>query len=140
MPPARSRIRVNRSVCDRHERLRLRHTSRAPCLLVALLVFGSLLAVVAGGPRVDSRAPSTSTDPTTQSAARLSALASGARDPYTWPFSRDSIWNLPIGAGAQYVAANITRATARAMFPDPDVLVLKPNSPITPVWFNKDGW
>src|SRR5881398_653920 len=34
----------------------------------------------------------------------------GGRDPLQWPFSRDSIWNLPIGASAVYVAANIQQA------------------------------
>src|SRR3989442_6240854 len=141
MHAAASRITLTWSVGgDRSERTMLRQTSRGLGLVVALLVVGSVLAVIAGGPRADSPASSPSTDPTTQSAAGLGALASGARNPYTWPFSRDSIWNLPIGAGAQYVAANITRATGRAMFPDPDVLVLKPNSPITRVWFNKDAW
>src|SRR2546425_3328807 len=136
-----SRITLTWSVGgDRSERTMLRRTSRGLGLVVALLVVGSVLAVIAGGPRADSQASSPSTDTTTQSAAGLGALASGARNPYTWPFSRDSIWNLPVGAGANYVAANITRATGRAMFPDPDVLILKPNSPITRVWFNKDAW
>src|SRR2546430_4206697 len=39
-----------------------------------------------------------------------------ARDPLTWPFSRDSIWNLPIGSNANYVWANIAHATAMANF------------------------
>src|SRR2546425_2764162 len=37
----------------------------------------------------------------------------GGRTPLLWPFSRDSIWNLPIGASAVYVAANIQQATSR---------------------------
>src|SRR5712692_3119250 len=32
------------------------------------------------------------------------------RDPLLWPFSRDSIWNLPIGASAVYVPAKIQQA------------------------------
>ncbi len=27
---------------------------------------------------------------------------SGERDPWTWPFSRDSIWNMPLGSNAKY--------------------------------------
>ena len=27
---------------------------------------------------------------------------SGERDPWLWPFSRDSIWNMPIGSDAKY--------------------------------------
>ncbi|MBD2502752.1 hypothetical protein [Anabaena azotica] len=32
------------------------------------------------------------------------------RDPWLWPFSTTSIWNMPIGSGAKYVAANIQKA------------------------------
>ena len=31
----------------------------------------------------------------------------GTRDPWLWPFSRDSIWNMPIGSDAEYVSANL---------------------------------
>jgi hypothetical protein len=30
-----------------------------------------------------------------------------SRDPYQWPFSRDSIWNMPIGSNAQYAVTNM---------------------------------
>lgn len=32
----------------------------------------------------------------------------GERDPWLWPFSRDSIWNMPIGSDAKLVPANFT--------------------------------
>jgi len=64
----------------------------------------------------------------------------GGRDPLLWPFSRDSIWNLPIGASAQYVPANIQQATQRGMTTDPDVIILTPNATMTPVYYNSDGW
>ncbi len=32
---------------------------------------------------------------------------SGERDPWLWPFSRDSIWNMPIGSDAKYEDAGI---------------------------------
>jgi hypothetical protein len=32
------------------------------------------------------------------------------RDPWQWPFSRKSIWNMPIGSGARYVPAKILAA------------------------------
>jgi hypothetical protein len=32
------------------------------------------------------------------------------RDKWLWPFAQNSIWNRPIGAGAQYVPANIQKA------------------------------
>src|SRR6058998_3209473 len=63
----------------------------------------------------------------------------GGRDPLLWPFSRDSIWNLPIGASAVYVPANIQQATQRGMTTDPDVIILTPNATMTAV-YNSDGW
>lgn len=64
----------------------------------------------------------------------------GVRDPLLWPFSRDSIWNLPIGASAVYVPANIQQATQRGMTTDPDVIILTPNATMTAVYYNPDGW
>src|SRR5881409_2577475 len=64
----------------------------------------------------------------------------GGRDPLLWPFSRDSIWNLPIGASAVYVPANIQQPTQRGMTTDPDVIILNPNDTMTAVYYNSDGW
>jgi hypothetical protein len=64
----------------------------------------------------------------------------GGREPLLWPFSRDSIWNLPIGASAVYVPANIQQATQRGMTTDPDVIILTPNATMTAVYYNSDGW
>jgi hypothetical protein len=57
-----------------------------------------------------------------------------------WPFSRDSIWNLPIGANAVYVPGNIKKPTAYGMTTDVDVLILTPTAPLTDVYFNSDAW
>src|SRR6058998_1220809 len=64
----------------------------------------------------------------------------GGRDPLLWPFSRDSIWNLPIGASAVYVPASIQQPTQRGMTTDPDVIILNPNDTMTAVYYNSDGW
>ena len=64
----------------------------------------------------------------------------GGRNPLLWPFSRDSIWNLPIGSSAVYVPANILQATQRGMTTDPDVIILTPNATVTAVYYNADGW
>src|SRR5256885_884827 len=63
-----------------------------------------------------------------------------SRDLRFWPFSSDSVWNLPIGASAAYVPAGIAQATARGMTTDPDVLIVDPGAPITPVYLNADAW
>ena len=64
----------------------------------------------------------------------------GGRDPYLWPFSRDSIWNLPIGASAVFVPANIQQASQSGMTTDPDVIILSPNATMSAVYYNSDGW
>jgi hypothetical protein len=66
--------------------------------------------------------------------------ADTGRVPTLWPFSRDSIWNLPIGVEAVYVPADIKPPSSRGMTVDPDVLILTPNAPMTPVYYNNDGW
>lgn len=35
---------------------------------------------------------------------------SGERDPWLWPFSRASIWNMPIGSNAEFLDTNFQRA------------------------------
>src|SRR6059036_19093 len=64
----------------------------------------------------------------------------GGRDPLLWPFSRDSIWNLPIGASAVYAPANIQQATQRGMPTRPDVSIRTANGPMTAAHDNSDGW
>jgi len=66
--------------------------------------------------------------------------AASGRDPLVWPFSRDSIWNLPIGSNARYVWGGIRHATSMAYFTDADVLVLEPSAPATTVYANSDDW
>ena len=68
-------------------------------------------------------------------------LAANTRDPLKQPFRSDSIWNLPIGANASYVAAGIKQGTsAGGMQVDNDVLILTPSAPFTSVYYNSDGW
>src|SRR5437879_4577448 len=103
--------------------------SKGFAVVVASLLAFSALLVVASAPRPSSES---------QSPIYTITTSAGGRDPYTWPFSRDSIWNLPIGANAAYVPGNIVRASQMAMFDEADVLILKPNAPITAVYKNTD--
>ena len=71
---------------------------------------------------------------------------SGARDPLKWPFAANSIWNMPIGSGAQYRAVSILPTASQ----EPDwtlffgvewnVIVLKPNAPQRNLYFSPNGW
>lgn len=62
------------------------------------------------------------------------------RDPLTWPFAQDSIWNTPIGDQAIYVEAKIRKRERRGMTIDEDIIVLKPNAPLTKVFYSDVGW
>ena len=93
------------------------------------LLLASSLATLAAGPQAHAT-PSVSSD-SVSVAGRVATL---------WPFSRDSIWNLPIGANAVYVPANIKKPTASGMTTDVDVLILTPDAPVTDVWKNNDAW
>ncbi|MEX2246814.1 MAG: thrombospondin type 3 repeat-containing protein [Dehalococcoidia bacterium] len=76
-------------------------------------------------------------------AAALSPAAESAepaRDKYKQPFASTSVWNMPIGSAATYVPASIAQATGWGMTVDQDIIVLEPNAPLTPVYFNGDGW
>ena len=60
------------------------------------------------------------------------------RDKHQQPFSCDSIWNMPIGANAKYVPANIE--PAGFISGDPDFyIVTSENDPLVP-WYNPDSW
>ncbi|MEL6816332.1 MAG: calcium-binding protein [Cyanobacteria bacterium J06598_3] len=61
-----------------------------------------------------------------------------ARDPLKWPFSPDSIWNMPIGSNAQYVDARLERAQQASV--DVDYFyVLDAGDPLQPV-FAPGNW
>src|SRR5256886_14853098 len=128
--PTTPRRRPSESVSSKPARA---HARALAIALMGVLVLGSLALVIAGG---------SLWGPTAAVGSQATSPSPNAvvRDALTWPFSRDSIWNLPIGAGAVYVPGNIKKPTAYGMTTDVDVLVLTPNAPITPVYQNGDGW
>jgi len=61
------------------------------------------------------------------------ASTSTTRDKWLWPFSQDSIWNLPIGSDAQYSPANLPKAAYSSV--DNDLLFIIPaGSPQRPLY------
>ena len=68
-----------------------------------------------------------------------------ARDPLKWPFASNSIWNTPIGSGAQYVHAHLPEVPsndewAMMVNKDLDRIIFKPNAPITTIKVSDAGW
>jgi hypothetical protein len=62
------------------------------------------------------------------------------RDPLLWPFTRESVWNLPLSVSAIYTPANIQRAMNYGMTVDEDIIILTPDAPLTDVWENFKDW
>lgn len=62
------------------------------------------------------------------------------RDPYKWPFSQTSIWNMPIGSNATYVHAHIEAAEARGLTVDEDIIVLNPTADLVEIHTSLAGW
>ena len=67
-------------------------------------------------------------------------VMAGCREALEWPFAQGSIWNMPIGADAQYVPAGITPPGAHGMTDDEDILILEPDAPTVPVFKHEVGW
>jgi len=64
----------------------------------------------------------------------------GTRNPYKWPFSQTSIWNMPISSGAVYVNAKLEKATQYGMTIDEDYIVMSPDEPLVAIYENYAGW
>lgn len=62
------------------------------------------------------------------------------RDPIKWPFSQNSIWNMPIGDSAVYVRANLEPAETAGLTIDEDIICLDSSAPMTEIYQNFAGW
>jgi lysophospholipase L1-like esterase len=60
------------------------------------------------------------------------------RDPLKWPFSKTSIWNMPIHNNATYVPAAIQ--PANNFEADEDIIVLTPHEPLLDIKINRTDW
>jgi hypothetical protein len=86
-------------------------------------------------------AVATGTTGTTVTAAATTA----GRDPLKQPFSSNSIWNMPIGSGAQFVAANLSGNPGKniwAAMPgiDGEHIIMTPTAPMTKLNYSNAGW
>ena len=73
------------------------------------------------------------------------APAPGSRDALKSPFASNSIWNMPIGSGAAYVAANLPAVPGGDTWSpmpmiDDERIVLRPNATMTPINYSDAGW
>ena len=77
--------------------------------------------------------------PATETSAQNSAPPT-SRDARAWPFPWDSIWNMPLGDGANYVPADIQPGRQFGVFADEDILILEPNAPLVDVLAHDADW
>jgi len=63
-----------------------------------------------------------------------------ARDPLLWPFSKKSIWNMPIGSKAKYVPAELETPIEGTLTVDEELIILTPTEPLMDVYYNDVGW
>lgn len=118
---------------------------RAPAGVDASAGDSGMMPFRDGGPSGDAAAidggdASPSGNAASSDDASPSSDAASYRDPLTQPFTSTSIWNMPIGSGAIYVAAGIVIPTANTLQGDDDVIVLTPTAPATPIYQNTAGW
>ncbi|MFL6671712.1 MAG: hypothetical protein ACJ8LG_00300 [Massilia sp.] len=77
--------------------------------------------------------------------AVTATVAPAARDPLKQPFASSSIWNMPIGRHARYVAANLSGTPGNNIwagmpFIDGEKIILKPAAPLTGLHYNGAAW
>ena len=77
--------------------------------------------------------------------AVLPLAAQTTRDPLVQPFAVDSIWNMPIGTGAQYVAINMAANPSNGVWTpmpqiDDEYIFLNPSAPLTNVNYSSAAW
>ena len=94
--------------------------------LLVSLIFGYSI-------RVNDTANRPSSDLNMYSTEVSAAQLPTSRDPLTWPFAQNSIWNAPIGSGAEYVDAKIDWVEHATVDVD-HFYVLNADDPLRPVY------
>ena len=67
-------------------------------------------------------------------------VVNAQRDPYLWPFSKTSIWNMSLHRDAEFVHAGLWDEYGHGMLCDEDYLLLTPDAPLSPIYTNYTGW
>ncbi len=64
------------------------------------------------------------------------------RNPCLWPFSRNSIWNTPIGSNAKYVSyqSQYPNGQVKTFYLDDDIIILTPKEPMMDIMLNTADW
>ena len=99
----------------------------------ALLIAGVLVCACSGS--ASGTRPSGPDAAVVPTAPPVSTAPAGLRDKYRQPFASTSIWNMPVGANAEYVPAGIERTDAITV--DEEYwIVTDPSMPLRPLFTN----
>ncbi len=63
-----------------------------------------------------------------------------AREVGKWPFARNSIWNLPIGAGASYGSANFPSSTGNGINTEDEMIMIDTANPLRQTYMRTGQW
>jgi hypothetical protein len=82
------------------------------------------------------------------SVASSAPTQGSTRNPLTWPFTSSSVWNMPIGSGANYVTSGLHYTTTPNSteywydmpLSDHERIVLTATAPLTDVYISTVGW
>jgi len=66
-------------------------------------------------------------------------ISTKTRDPLLWPFSKGSIWNMPIGSNAKYVNAQIEWSSNPSTV-DEEYIIMTPDVPLMDIYYSDAGW
>ena len=69
-----------------------------------------------------------------------STHAALARDPLLWPFASTSIWNMPIGTGAEFVPAQIEASKQIGNFAEEEIIILEADAPMVDLLESHADW
>jgi hypothetical protein len=114
-------------------------------LLVLLAAFGGANDLAASGAVARASAAAQPPPPAAATVAPTAAPAATGRDPLRYPFASNSIWNMPIGAGARYVPAKLSGTPGNNIwagmpFVDEEKIVLRPSAPLTRLHHSSAAW
>jgi hypothetical protein len=104
------------------------------------------VTVRAAGVVADAGAPDVSSADGSAAEAGTKDAGPSTRDARAWPFTSNSIWNMPIGSGAQYVPTGIPMPAGgpNDWTPMPDIdlerIVLHPEAPLLTVAYSDAAW
>jgi len=122
--------------------------------LAAVVVIAAALAWRLGGSEDDvasqpvTTTPTSAPEPAPTTTATTIPLAMRpqpvpdlptTRDPLRWPFTADSIWNLPLGRDAKRVPAGLAMP-AEGITADEDIVILEPTAPPVDIVAHDASW